>query len=90
MYYPEECQNQNDPYRYTNTWGETYRSECELPKGKGKGQGAKGDSMLRTDPSGEFFEKSMWATKVNERSVVGATPLLSEFARFAKMGSTCK
>ena len=27
MYYSEECQNQNDPYRDTNEW--------EVPKGKG-------------------------------------------------------
>ena len=33
---PRKCQNQNDPYRDPNDWGEPYRNEWEMPKGKGK------------------------------------------------------
>ena len=61
-----------------------------MPKGKGKGQGMKGDQMLKTDTAGEIYEKSTWAIKTSERSVVGAMPLLSEFARFANWETEAK
>ena len=46
--------------------------------------------MLKTDPSGEIYEKSTRAIKTSERSVVGAMPLLSEFARFANWEAEAK
>ena len=63
--------NQNGPYRDLNTWVGPYRSEWEMPKGRGKGQGAKGDSMLKTDTAGEIYKKSTRSIKTSERSVVG-------------------
>ena len=35
-YFSENCNNQNDPYRETNAWGETSRNEWEMPRGEGK------------------------------------------------------
>ena len=80
---PRKCQNQNDPYRDPNDWGEPYRNEWEMPKGKGrkrplslykhlgepyrsewemtkgkgKGQGAKGDPMLKPTQQEKFTKR---------------------------------
>ena len=36
LYFSEDCNNQNDPYRETNACGGTSRNEWEMPRGKGK------------------------------------------------------
>merc|ERR1712112_441279 len=96
-YFSENCNNQNDPYRETNDpyrnmneWEETSRNEWEMPKSKGKGQEMKGDQMFKTDPAEEIYEKSTRSIKTSERSVGGAMPLLSEFARFANWETEAK
>ena len=63
----------------------------EIPKGKGKGPGVKGEPFLRTDPwGGAIYESSTWALKPSERSSVGAMPLLSEFVRYQQWETAAK
>ena len=61
-----------------------------MSKGEGKGRGLKGDSMLKADPAGIFYEKSIWVLKSNERASVGNMPLLSEFAMYASWEAHAK
>ena len=85
----EEWMQHYDLYPEAMNWNEPAKNNWAVPKSKGKGQGLKGETYLRTDPGGLVFEPSDWAPKPSERSPVGSMPLLSEFIR-CKMGKRSK
>ena len=40
----------------------------------------------RPDPAGGAYDRSEWALKTNERSIVNHMPLLSEFSSYSEWG----